>query len=242
MRPPAHVRRREQRAPVSEIFFSYQGEGIYAGEPQVFVRLCGCNIACSYCDTPQSAAAAAGRSISARAVFARARAAAVRAPVRPKTVSLTGGEPLMHPGFLAELLFLLRRAGFRTYLETNGTLPGVFAAIRSRVDVVAMDIKLPSACGRPFWEEHRRFLALAGKKAFVKLVVDRRTGNAEIARSLALVRAVSPSLPFVLQPVTPSGGVAAARPADVNRWLVRARARLSDVSLIPQLHTLWNVR
>ena len=42
------------KAPVSEVFASYQGEGIYMGQPQIFVRFAGCNLRCDYCDTPKN--------------------------------------------------------------------------------------------------------------------------------------------------------------------------------------------
>src|SRR3989339_2270889 len=42
------------KAPISEVFSSYQGEGIFVGQPQVFIRFCGCNLRCGYCDTPEN--------------------------------------------------------------------------------------------------------------------------------------------------------------------------------------------
>ena len=110
---------------VLEIFDSLQGEGVWTGTPMTFVRLAGCNapalgLACvRWCDTPDSWDAVGGVELSV---------AEVAAQVRLPRVCLTGGEPLMQPVELAELIEVLHEQGRRVHLETNGTLPPALAA------------------------------------------------------------------------------------------------------------------
>jgi len=92
---------------VKEIFSSIQGEGLYAGEKQLFVRFCGCNLRCDFCDTDFSREGAREFSVAElkREILS----------LEPQTVSLTGGEPLLCVSFLNELLPLDRKI----YLETK---------------------------------------------------------------------------------------------------------------------------
>jgi len=164
-----------------------------------------------------------------------------------RTVSVTGGEPLMQAEFLTALLPALRRAGRRTYLETSGVHPHLLRRVVRDCDVVAMDIKCPGDTGKPYWTEHREFLAVAGKKAFVKIVLTSKTTEAEVRKAVELVADARPRPPLVLQPVTPvrdrrHGG--ALRPPSPERLAAifkYARRRLSDVRLVPQMHRLWGL-
>ena len=109
------------------------------------------------------------------------------------------------------------------------------------VDVVAMDIKLPSATGRDTWAEHREFLAVAPEKIFVKVVVTDRSTAEELARAAALVREAAPMAPFLLQPATPR---AAVRPPDPRRlldWSRQLRGTLPQAAIVPQWHPLWGL-
>jgi organic radical activating enzyme len=162
--------------------------------------------------------------------------------VKPSTVSITGGEPLLYADFLSKLLPALKKNGFRIYLETNGTLPQEFKKIKRYTDVVAMDIKLPSACGTKFWNESREFLKLAGRKAFVKVVADSKTKKEEIGKASQLAASVSRSIPFVIQPSTPASGCPSAKPGNIYLFRSIANKKLRKVFVIPQLHKIWNVR
>src|SRR6267142_1874357 len=89
-------------APVLEIFASRQGEGICVGDPHLFVRFGGCNIACDYCDTPESIPAGSGHSRSLGDVAAELEA--LDPEKRTRAVSLTGGEPLLQVNFLEQFI------------------------------------------------------------------------------------------------------------------------------------------
>ena len=145
---------------VVEIFSGIQGEGIHVGRRQIFLRLAGCNLACDYCDQPEARTVPAFALIertAGRRDFIAARnplgvercARAILKLDRPRglhhAVSLTGGEPLMQAGFLAALLPILRRAGLRVLLETNGTRPEEFRALRHWW----ISLAWTSNCGRP---------------------------------------------------------------------------------------------
>jgi len=160
-------------------------------------------------------------------------------------VSLTGGEPLLYGDFLKELLPRLHRDGFRLYLETNGTYPERLQDVLPWIDIIAMDIKLPSATqDRPFWEEHRAFLNLGKTRGlFVKIVVTEGTRLEEVQRAIREVASVSRDIPFVLQPVTPHG-VVKKTPSQKTMFSFEQEARtlLRDVRVIPQLHKLVGVQ
>lgn len=101
---------------VCEIFKSIEGEGIRTGLPAVFVRLHGCNLRCSYCDSMYAVEGSDYKTMDLQQVLEAVKGYGV------KNVTLTGGEPLLHQG-VAELLETLSREGFRVNVETNGTVP-----------------------------------------------------------------------------------------------------------------------
>ena len=230
---------RSRTAVVSEIYASLQGEGPHAGERQVFLRLAGCPLRCHYCDTPASLTAQGHASFSVDDIVREVRAAA--APDNVRTVSVTGGEPLAQVPALEEILPALRAAGFRVYLETAGVHPDALQRVIDFCDVVSMDLKLPSAVGRAFWEEHRAFLRIARPKVFAKMVVASNSTLGEIAAGVDLL-AERPSPLLVLQPASPVPGADAPSPGLIADAAALARARLPRVLIQPQLHKIWNVR
>ena len=104
-----------------EIFASIQGEGASAGRPSTFVRLSLCNLACTWCDTKYTWD---WERYDPDAEIARTECADIVARVTElglENVVITGGEPLMQQGPLAELAAALVQAGHRIEVETNGT-------------------------------------------------------------------------------------------------------------------------
>jgi 7-carboxy-7-deazaguanine synthase len=98
---------------VNEIFYSIQGESSYAGYPCVFVRMSGCNLRCSYCDTCY--AYEEGEELEIFEILDRVKTYAC------PLVEVTGGEPLVQQETPALILCLLD-AGFKVLMETNGSL------------------------------------------------------------------------------------------------------------------------
>ncbi|HNW43013.1 MAG TPA: 7-carboxy-7-deazaguanine synthase QueE [Elusimicrobiales bacterium] len=229
-------------APVSEIFCSVQGEGLYCGQKQVFLRFAGCNLACGYCDEP--AAAAGGPFAEMRCSEAAAEVLKLARRNRAAAVSLTGGEPLLNWKFIKALAPVLKRAGLAIHLETNGTLYRELEKIKGLVTVIAADIKLPSSTGgRAFWDEHARFLGAAPEKVFVKAVLTNRTSLADVKKAIELVFEARPGIPFFLQPATPRpGGVKPPGAAFMEKACCLAAARLTAVKVLPQQHPIWGVK
>lgn len=247
-----------------EIFESFQGEGPYVGIPMVFVRFQDCALSCRYCDTPDSFRSlpefrletppASGRfhqqpnpiGISALsellASFSKAGAC--------NRFALTGGEPLQHAEFLTHWLPYFRKDYLRSFqkepwilLETNGVLADEFHKVRDQVDVVSMDLKLPSVTGmRDYWEEHERFLQEAtqlkpAQELYVKLVIGEETLKEEIIQGLELLKKYHPQLAVILQPVTPRNKSEKSLNSE-KLWIYFqvAQAIFPQVRVIPQLH------
>jgi 7-carboxy-7-deazaguanine synthase len=118
---------------VNEIFFSIQGESSFAGLPCSFIRLTGCNLRCSYCDTPY--AYEEGTRMSVKDILSAL-------PTRHRgLVEITGGEPLLQEA-CPELVDRLLQEGHPVLVETNGSLdirclpPG---------SICILDIKCPES-------------------------------------------------------------------------------------------------
>ena len=146
--PPSRAR---AAAPVLEVFASIQGEGAFAGEPQTFVRLRGCPLRCRWCDTPGSwtlhpgdrariaAEGGARREESWATPFQAACWIAEVEPGAPRTVSVTGGEPLLWPEFVIALAGMI--GDRRLHLETAGAHPRALERVLARCDHVSLDLK-----------------------------------------------------------------------------------------------------
>jgi len=119
---------------INEIYFSIQGESSYAGLPCVFIRLTGCNLRCTYCDTEY--AFYEGQDYSVKDVIAKV------GEYDCKLVEITGGEPLVQDQECRELMTTLCNKGYEVLLETGGSLP--INEIDNRVKIV-MDLKCPSS-------------------------------------------------------------------------------------------------
>ncbi len=237
-----------------EIFSSAQGEGPYIGRRQVFVRFEGCNLKCRYCDTAhavgshpdctvETPCAATPEIFVPNPVSAEEAAGYIQgllAATPHHSVSFTGGEPLLHSGFIAAIA---ERISARIFLETNGTLAAELEKILPCVDVVSMDVKPPSAAGEALWSCHRAFLAAAAEKdVYVKLVATADLTEEELSETCRLIAEVRADIPLILQPVTPRNGCAAPKAETLLDMQKRALRVLRDVRLIPQAHTMLGIR
>lgn len=98
---------------VNEIFESIDGEGLRTGELVTFIRLAGCNMRCSYCDTEYALKATDGEEMSISGIIEKIKA------IGNKKITLTGGEPLIHKDINALMRELL---DYNVNIETNGSV------------------------------------------------------------------------------------------------------------------------
>lgn len=123
--------------PISETFYSIQGEGKLTGVPSFFIRVSGCNLRCGWCDTPYASWNPEGQRRSVTDLIAEARATGARHAV------LTGGEPMMFDE-LVPLAAGLRDAGLHITIETAGTIARPVAC-----DLMSLSPKLSNSAPRP---------------------------------------------------------------------------------------------
>jgi 7-carboxy-7-deazaguanine synthase len=170
---------------LTEIFFSLQGEASRAGLPTVFVRLTGCPLRCTWCDTTYSFTG--GEPASIESVLAEV----AKYPARQ--VCVTGGEPLAQKECLP-LLSALCDAGYDVSLETSGALD--IAAVDPRVARI-MDLKAPDSaeCVKNRWEN----LALLNSHDEIKIVIASRS-DYEWARDLLRARKLDAFCPVLFSP------------------------------------------
>lgn len=219
------------RAKIAGTFEGIQGEGIYTGIKQVFIRFYGCNLSCKFCDTRLNSY----REFDLGELLKRIRSF----DINYHSISLTGGEPLLQSDFLVKFLPKLKK---KLYLETNGTLPEKLNQIIDQIDIVAVDIKIPSSTGlKDFWNEHIKFLEIASKKeVFIKAVVCKSTKLEDIKKTIKLVADFNKDIPFILQPNS----------FEMEKGLIKRLIYfqnlcchyLSYVRIIPQMHKFLGLK
>lgn len=239
---------------LSEVFCSFQGEGPFAGEPTLFVRTSGCPIRCRYCDSsytyvaPQSVEL---RDLSDSLVASIKNPVDVAALLRVlpssllsgmRWVSLTGGEPLLHPSFAEELFVAMKSKGLLTHLETAALAPDALSSILPQLDHLSMDWKLPSTllgnCDHGDLHEACLELALRqGVETTVKIVLTAGITDDEWAACVARLAKYRARCLLLLQPVSPALQETRTVPkAKLLRLAQDVMSRGFRIRVMPQLH------
>jgi 7-carboxy-7-deazaguanine synthase len=248
------------KAPLIEIFHSIQGEGRFVGVPMVFLRVATCPLRCLYCDTPYSytalpdfAVRSGGQRREPNPCTGERAAALVGevlhdSPLQgPRTVSITGGEPLVVPAFVAEVGSRLHRDRWRVHLETAAIDPAALGECLAGVDHLSADYKLPETLpdGADHGCQHLACIesALArGASVDVKMVLTPQVTEASVQRALSLLAAVRAGIVLVLQPVTPFGAVTGTvDPGFLGRCAGLAARAHFDLRVLPQVHKALGV-
>ncbi len=236
---------------ISQLFASIQGEGPWCGVRQVFIRMWGCNLNCSCCDTPGHGDVPGtftlwpvhGSPVNHPNGVSPGHLARLILPllsVPCHSISLTGGEPLLQADFLGEFIQALPGDAPGIYLETNGTLASQLEKILDGVKYIAADIKLPWVLGGGnLWREHHDFLWKARRgdaRLFVKAVVSGETAHEEIRTGAKLIAGVDLKIPLIIQPMTNSDGSVSTDGEKLMELQGVALEVLEDVRIIPQTH------
>jgi 7-carboxy-7-deazaguanine synthase len=212
---------------IAEIFYSVQGEGSLVGVPSVFVRTSGCNLRCSWCDTPYTSWNPEGGDLSIAEIVDRAEAFSAA-----RHVVLTGGEPMIAPG-IAELSQRFHERGIHITVETAGT---VFTPVEC--DLMSISPKLSNSTPEGvFRAQHERLrlqpdvLArlMSGYDYQLKFVVAREEDIDEVCAVVAQVNA--PAGKVILMPE----GIRAEVLQERGVWLAEICKRYG-FRFTPRLH------
>ncbi|MDO5815050.1 MAG: 7-carboxy-7-deazaguanine synthase QueE [Methanobrevibacter sp.] len=230
------------KAPVIEIFSSFQGEGLLIGERQIFVRFAGCNLNCNYCDTNDSKSEKSGTLMTPDEVTDE-----INRLITPdcRTISFTGGEPSLYPEFISEVS---KNFNLKIMLETNGTLPENIDLIQN-LDVVSLDIKLPEHFDGDFNNsillndiKSLNLLITKSINVYCKVVILPSTkikSFEEVVEKLSQNISNKSNLKIIIQPSSPLGEW-----KDINFKLFEFSevvGQYFEVSTIPQIHKVLDI-
>jgi len=244
-----------RRANIDEVFNSVQGEGLYVGIRQVFVRFCGCPLTCVYCDSLRALTAGdAQNCLEGGIARPLANPISVADLIKllehlwtPATehISLTGGEPLLHTDFITELAGSFRKP---LYLETNGMLSRAAERIKNQISVAACDVKLLEHKSVRMYDmllrEELRSIKVfyeSNVDVFVKIVITKNTEQSALAPIAQRLARIDPDIPLVLQPVTPTSTAAKPSSELLFALMDTAGTYLNNVRAIPQVHTVLKI-
>lgn len=247
-----------------EVFSAIQGEGLNVGSRQIFVRFAFCDLRCHFCDSTHTWHAPTICQVEQTPGLRdfETHPNPVLLPILLEwldrqnqpglhdSISITGGEPLLHAPFLVEFLPRLKSStSLPIYLETGGHRPQQLAIILPYVDSVGMDIKLPSVSGETQWQAHAEFLQMCYESQtnlFIKIIISNQTNLDELEQAAELVAACHSNIPVFLQPVTPLATphqlhqkeVLPPTPAQVLAWQALMKRSLKSVRVVPQTHKM----
>lgn len=243
--------------PVKEVFCSVQGEGPYVGARQAFIRFSGCNLSCNYCDTIHANSGTCDyEKVEGSGIFEKipnpVNVEKLEEMLQPfkkiHSISLTGGEPLLHADFIERL-----NLSSPLYLESNMTLPEEAKKLSGKLTYVSGDFKLPEAMKKLSPDMHethventiecfRLLRKNESRDCFCKIVVGKDT------KSETVIQAAEAIVPYVsciiLQPETPIGSAVRTprfTQASVQKILrlQKSLLELTDTRIIPQTHRMW---
>lgn len=218
---------------INEIFASIQGEGPVVGYKQLFIRFCGCNLNCLYCDTEFQD----GKTFTPQELFTLIDSEYDLSTFH--SISLTGGEPLLSSDFLAEFIPLVKNKT-KIYLETNATLAKNLEQIKSEIDIIAADIKLQSSTGLNTIELHKKFFEECKNiYTFAKIVFDENITEDEIFTCANLGKQYN--LELILQPKMIEDKMSVSSEF-CNNIVEKFTKLYPNTRLIPQTHKFINVR
>jgi 7-carboxy-7-deazaguanine synthase len=240
-------------ADLYEVFTSIQGEGLFTGRRQTFVRFSSCNLNCKYCDTIY--AQKSGDDVQLETKPYSGSFYTERNPIPPSrlneyidlcykldptihSISLTGGEPLLQWEFIEFFMDTYKKN--RIYhLETNGTLPEALEKVIRFVDFISMDIKLNYFGKIDFIKLQEDFLKIAVQKPTqVKIVIEPTTDEACFSDAIDIIAAVNPDIPLIIQPETGKN----INVAILFSLQKKAAEKLKNVLILPQMHPLLGVK
>lgn len=232
------------KAPIIEVFSSIQGEGLFIGKRQIFIRFAGCNLDCKYCDTNNSKTTSSGIKTSLEDLHTK-----VSNLITPDfhAISFTGGEPLLQADYIKKFHEI---KDYPMLLETNGTLPKQVKKIAKYVDYASVDIKLPEhfesgnsddVVSREI--ESANILISRGAKVYCKAVVLPETKVETIANISKRIHNEikdSSKTSLIIQPSSP-----------ISEWgkytqklfeMSEIVGENLDIRVIPQIHTILDIR
>ncbi len=202
---------------INEIFYSIQGESLYAGLPCVFIRLTGCNLRCAYCDTRY--AYEEGMDMTIPEILSR-----IESYPASTLVEITGGEPLFQeetPVLVKQLL----DQGRTVLMETNGSLD--ISRIDSRC-IRIMDIKCPSS--RMHAHNDPDNLRRIGPHDQIKFIIETPS---DYVYALNILKQLPPDFPRSSVLFSPASG--SLSPSLLAKWMLQDGL---GVRLHLQLHKL----
>lgn len=228
------------KAYLTNIFSSIQGEGIYIGEKQLFIRFSECNLDCPYCDTKESWSEQPEYRLT---IKEKDIDMVMQNPLSPEAleaiidehidksyhgISLTGGEPLLRIDFLLEFLPLLEKREYKILLETNGTLPFNLKKIIHLVDIVSADVKYS------IFPELREvqlefFRIMKERENYIKILLENQTVLGSYEDILMDIKGVNEGTSIILQPVW-------GEEVDIFKFYNLAKKYFENVKFIPQMH------
>lgn len=212
---------------VNEIFVSIDGEGKTAGMLTTFIRLAGCNLRCSWCDTAYALKPEQGKPMSVDEVADT---------VTTHAVTLTGGEPLAQPA-AAELVRVLMERGIAVNVETNGSRDTAPLLTLPHADthlLITLDWKLPAS--RMEGQMHRPSFAALREQDVLKFVV---ASDADLERAYAVLDELQPRSLVYFSPVF--GAIEPVALVDALRRRHEAGHDVSRLRVQLQLHKIiWH--